>query len=51
MRKSSLRYGCADSNINIQMNYWFAELTAMDIVTPLFDYFEVRKFPQNTVLA
>ncbi len=24
------------------MNYWFAELTGMDVVTPLFDYFEVR---------
>lgn len=32
-----------DSNINIQMNYWFAELTNMDLVTPLFDYIEVRR--------
>ena len=32
----------ADSNINIQMNYWFAEMTNMDVVRPLFDYFEVR---------
>ncbi len=32
----------ADSNINIQMNYWFAEMTQMDVVTPLFDYFEVH---------
>ncbi len=23
------------------MNYWFAELTDMDVVTPLFNYFEV----------
>ena len=30
-----------DSNINIQMNYWFAEVTDMDVVKPLFDYFEV----------
>lgn len=32
---------CPDSNINIQMNYWFAELTDMNVITPLFDYFEV----------
>ena len=30
-----------DSNINIQMNHWFAEVTDMDVVKPLFDYFEV----------
>lgn len=23
------------------MNYWFAEMTNMDVVIPLFDYFEV----------
>ncbi len=23
------------------MNYWFAELTDMDVVNPLFDYIEV----------
>ncbi|PSR78034.1 hypothetical protein PHLCEN_2v7597 [Hermanssonia centrifuga] len=34
----------ADSNINIQMNYWFAEMTNMDLVTPLFDYIEVSAF-------
>ncbi len=33
-----------DSNINIQMNYWFAEMTNMDLITPLFDYIEVRVF-------
>ena len=33
----------ADSNINIQMNYWFAEMTNMDVITPLFDYIEVRR--------
>ena len=33
-----------DSNINIQMNYWFAEITGVPshVVTPLFDYIEVR---------
>ena len=36
--------GCEDSNINIQMNYWFAEITDMDVVKPLFDYFEVRAY-------
>ena len=24
------------------MNYWFAEMTNMNLVTPLFDYIEVR---------
>lgn len=32
-----------DSNINIQMNYWGAEMTNMDVTRPLFDYFEVRE--------
>lgn len=32
-----------DSNINIQMNYWFAEMTGMgSVVPPLFDYIEVN---------
>ena len=30
-----------DFNINIQMNYWFAEMTNMDVVLLLFNYFEV----------
>lgn len=29
-----------DSNINIQMNHWFAEMTNMDVVLPLFNYIE-----------
>lgn len=48
-----------DSNINIQMNHWFAEMTNMDVVLPLFNYIEVcdplgmtklhlRWVPQNT---
>ncbi|EIW55988.1 glycoside hydrolase family 95 protein [Trametes versicolor FP-101664 SS1] len=41
----------ADSNINIQMNYWFAELTAMDVVTPLFDYFEKTWVPRGSQTA
>lgn len=33
----------ADSNINIQMNYWIAEMTGLsDLTLPLFDYFEVN---------
>lgn len=32
----------ADSNINIQMNYWIAEMTGMDVTDSLFNYFEVR---------
>lgn len=30
-----------DSNINIQMNHWFAEMTNMNVVLPLFNYIEV----------
>jgi hypothetical protein len=31
-----------DSNINLQMNYWFAEMTGMgDLAIPLFNYIEV----------
>ncbi|KAI8968762.1 glycoside hydrolase family 95 protein [Trametes punicea] len=39
------------SNINIQMNYWFAELTGMDVVTPLFDYFEKTWAPRGAQTA
>ncbi|KAM5541725.1 hypothetical protein V8D89_004454 [Ganoderma adspersum] len=39
------------SNINIQMNYWFAELTDMDVVTPLFDYFEKTWAPRGAQTA
>ncbi|TFK91898.1 glycoside hydrolase family 95 protein [Polyporus arcularius HHB13444] len=41
----------ADSNINIQMNYWFAELTDMDVVKPLFDYFEKNWVPRGSLTA
>lgn len=30
-----------DANINLQMNYWFAEMTNMNLVKPVFDYMEV----------
>lgn len=34
----------ADSNINIQMNYWFAEMIGLgDLVLPLFNYIEVNE--------
>lgn len=40
------------SNINIQMNYWFAEMTGMgDIVTPLFDYIEKTWAPRGAYTA
>ncbi|RPD79389.1 hypothetical protein L226DRAFT_531196 [Lentinus tigrinus ALCF2SS1-7] len=39
------------SNINIQMNYWFAELTDMDVVKPLFDYFEKNWVPRGSLTA
>ncbi|KAF7369037.1 Glycoside hydrolase family 95 protein [Mycena venus] len=29
------------SNINIQMNYWSAEMSNLDVMKPLFTYFEV----------
>lgn len=34
-----------DSNVNIQMNYWFAEMTNLDVSHSLFNYFEVKNFP------
>lgn len=33
-----------DSNINIQMNYWSAEMSNLDVMKPLFTYFEVLCF-------
>jgi hypothetical protein len=30
-----------DSNINIQMNYWAAEMSNLDVTQSLFDYIEV----------
>ncbi|KAI1792253.1 Six-hairpin glycosidase-like protein [Ganoderma leucocontextum] len=39
------------SNINLQMNYWFAELTDMDIVKPLFGYIEKAWAPRAALTA
>ncbi|KAF9219276.1 glycoside hydrolase family 95 protein [Gyrodon lividus] len=39
------------SNINIQMNYWFAEMTNMDVVIPLFNYFENTWAPRGAYTA
>ena len=33
-----------DSNINIQMNYWSAESTSLDVTASLWDYMEVEDF-------
>ncbi|KAF9234336.1 glycoside hydrolase family 95 protein [Melanogaster broomeanus] len=41
----------ADSNINVQMNYWFAEMTNMDVVTPLFDYCQNTLAPRGAYTA
>ncbi|KAH7890396.1 glycoside hydrolase family 95 protein [Phlebopus sp. FC_14] len=41
----------ADSNVNIQMNYWFAEMTNMDVVIPLFNYFEDTWAPRGAYTA
>ncbi|KAJ7439708.1 hypothetical protein B0H11DRAFT_2355108 [Mycena galericulata] len=30
-----------DSNINIQMNYWSAEMSNLDVILPLFTYIEI----------
>jgi len=44
----------SDSNINIQMNYWSAEITNLDVSQSLFEYFLVntmlRKNSPMTVL-
>ncbi|KAJ8453411.1 hypothetical protein ONZ51_g13610 [Trametes cubensis] len=39
------------SNINIQMNYWFAETTGLDVATPLFDYIEKTWAPRGAQTA
>ncbi|PCH37096.1 glycoside hydrolase family 95 protein [Wolfiporia cocos MD-104 SS10] len=41
----------ADSNINLQMNHWFAEMTNMDVVIPLFDYMENTWAPRGAETA
>ncbi|KAH9923863.1 glycoside hydrolase family 95 protein [Fomitopsis serialis] len=41
----------SDSNINIQMNHWFAEMTNMDVVLPLFDYIENTWAPRGVSTA
>ncbi|KAI0827198.1 Six-hairpin glycosidase-like protein [Trametes gibbosa] len=41
----------ADANINLQMNYWFAELTGMNVVNSLFDYIEKTWAPRGTQTA
>lgn len=39
------------SNINIQMNHWFAEMTNMDVVIPLFNYIENTWAPRGAETA
>ncbi|KAH9838020.1 glycoside hydrolase family 95 protein [Rhodofomes roseus] len=39
------------SNINIQMNHWFAEMTNMDVVLPLFNYIENTWAPRGASTA
>ncbi|KAL6297766.1 Six-hairpin glycosidase-like protein [Sparassis latifolia] len=41
----------ADANINLQMNYWFAEMTNMDVVIPVFNYIENTWAPRGTETA
>ncbi|TFY55805.1 hypothetical protein EVJ58_g8016 [Rhodofomes roseus] len=39
------------SNINIQMNHWFAEMTNMDVLLPLFNYIENTWAPRGASTA
>lgn len=39
------------SNINIQMNYWFAEMTNLDVSHSLFNYFENTWVPRGAYTA
>ncbi|KAF8631453.1 hypothetical protein AX15_002391 [Amanita polypyramis BW_CC] len=39
------------SNINIQMNYWSAEMTNLDVTRPLFNYFEKTWAPRGEYTA
>ncbi|KAL0581459.1 hypothetical protein V5O48_000613 [Marasmius crinis-equi] len=39
------------SNINIQMNYWSAEMSNLDVTRSLFDYFEKNWVPRGTETA
>lgn len=39
------------ANINVQMNYWFAELTNMDVTQPLWDYMEKTWAPRGHYTA
>uniref|UniRef100_A0A0W0FSY2 Putative glycoside hydrolase family 95 protein n=1 Tax=Moniliophthora roreri TaxID=221103 RepID=A0A0W0FSY2_MONRR len=39
------------SNINIQMNYWSAEMTNLDVTKSLFDYFEKNWAPRGAQTA
>ncbi|KAK2467924.1 hypothetical protein APHAL10511_000219 [Amanita phalloides] len=39
------------ANINIQMNYWIAEMTNLDVTYPLFDYLEKTWMPRGKYTA
>ncbi|KAG7095183.1 hypothetical protein E1B28_005962 [Marasmius oreades] len=39
------------SNINIQMNYWSAEMSNLDVTKSLFDYFETNWVPRGSETA
>jgi alpha-L-fucosidase 2 len=39
------------SNINIQMNYWSAEMSNLDVTAPLFTYFEKNWAPRGAYTA
>ncbi|KAI6026511.1 glycoside hydrolase family 95 protein [Pisolithus microcarpus] len=38
----------SDSNVNIQMNYWLAEMTNLDVTSSLFNYFENTWVPRGS---
>jgi len=39
-----------DSNINIQMNYWSAEMSNMDVTQSVFDYIQVMSLHEYLVV-
>ncbi|KAF9451559.1 glycoside hydrolase family 95 protein [Macrolepiota fuliginosa MF-IS2] len=41
----------ADANINIQMNYWSADMTNLDVAKPMFDYLLKNWAPRGAYTA
>ncbi|EPQ51576.1 hypothetical protein GLOTRDRAFT_108097 [Gloeophyllum trabeum ATCC 11539] len=41
----------ADANINVQMNYWMAEMTGMNVTQSLWDYMQKTWAPRGSLTA